>query len=98
MVLAPGLWSAAACCRFFAASLLAAHLSTYRARVHGQQAGPALREKRQQAAVLQSVLLPASAGPTPARRTSTKTPEASAASAKPAATPTARASTPYASS
>jgi len=34
-------WSAAACCRFSPASLLALHRSEYRAPVHGQQAGPA---------------------------------------------------------
>jgi len=46
-------WSAAACCRFSPASLLAPHLSKCRASAHGQQAGPAVREKRQQAAALQ---------------------------------------------
>jgi hypothetical protein len=33
------LWSAAACCRFGPASLLAPHLSKYRAPLHGQQVG-----------------------------------------------------------
>ncbi|MGD0012601.1 MAG: hypothetical protein ABSE93_29175 [Terriglobia bacterium] len=52
------LWSAAACCRFSPASLLALHRSEHRALVHGQQAGPAVREKRQQAAALQSTWTP----------------------------------------
>jgi hypothetical protein len=51
-------WSAAACCRFDPASLLALHGSEYRAPAHCQQAGPAVREKRQQAAALQSTSLP----------------------------------------
>ncbi|MGA9058067.1 MAG: hypothetical protein WB763_16320 [Terriglobia bacterium] len=56
MVLAPRLWSAAACCRFFPASLLAPHLSKYHAPVHGQQAVPQSGRKRQQAAALQKHL------------------------------------------
>ena len=52
------LWSAAACCRFSPASLLAFHRSECRAPVRGQQAGPAEREKRQQAAALQSTWMP----------------------------------------
>jgi mono/diheme cytochrome c family protein len=39
------LWSAAACCRFSPASLLAPYRSKYCAPVHDQQAGPAAREK-----------------------------------------------------
>ena len=38
-LLEQALWSAAACCRFPFASLLAIHRSEYRAPVHGQQAG-----------------------------------------------------------
>jgi len=48
------LWSAAACCRFSPASLLAPDLSKWRPPVRGQQAGLAVQEKRQQAAALQS--------------------------------------------
>ncbi len=52
------LWSAAACCRFSPASLLAFHRSECRAPVRGQQAGLAEREKRQQAGALQSTSTP----------------------------------------
>ena len=56
--------------------------------MHGQLAG--LSESGSKLPHIQSMLLPASAGSTPTRRTSTKPPEASAASPKTTSTPAAR--------